>query len=79
MCRLHDGGNCEFINPDTCPDECYLYQELMEAYRERVNTFWEIMQVLDVNRGDEVIPTLKALLNERNEAVQRLLELEVYD
>jgi hypothetical protein len=51
----------------------------MEAYRERVNTFWEIMQVLDVNRGDEVIPTLKALLNERNEAVQRLLELEVYD
>jgi hypothetical protein len=36
-CLLHDGGNCDFIDPERCPDECDYYQDL-KAERDELKT-----------------------------------------
>jgi len=53
-------GDCE--NRCDGVDECDAYQELMENYRERRDTFIEIMGILGVNNGDRVIPKIKELM-----------------
>ena len=61
---------------DMC-NNCDTLEALHREYTDRTTTFWEIMKVLGVNNGSDVIPKIKELMALRpqyKEAVDNIYE-----